>query len=83
MTPSMTHDLREQIARIDEQIVDLLAQRVSLYEEAMENAEDFASSDTDIVADWEAMADERGWSMTTMANICRWVQKLCKSGVEE
>jgi len=77
---TVTHDIRDQIEKIDEQIVDLLAQRVTLMQESLEDEEPLGpETDIDTIAQWEGMAEERDWNMTTMANICKWVLKLCRN----
>lgn len=78
---SVSHDVRDQIEKIDQQIVDLIAQRATLYQEAAEQDEEGMSADhdADTIAEWEGAADERGLNMTVMGNVCRGILKACRS----
>jgi hypothetical protein len=77
-----THDIREQIQKLDEQIVSLLEERLSLYGDMKEDEDDESDSMGSTVAEWEEMADERGWNAVVMGKIGRVVEELCKSATE-
>jgi chorismate mutase len=77
-------DLRDQLDKLDQQIIELLAERLDLVEEAQKNDEEgLSSSDVnDIVAEWEEIADEKAWNVPAMGRIARGVSDLCKPSGE-
>ncbi|MBI1813002.1 chorismate mutase [Candidatus Peregrinibacteria bacterium] len=77
-----THDLRDHLKKIDRQIFDLIAERVARCQEAKEQDEETfdAESQTDTIAEWEEMADEKGWNLSTVNRIAKGILDVCKSG---
>lgn len=77
-------DIRSQLTKIDEEIIDLLAERAAICQKALEEDEEAFSpeSQAEIVADWEAAGDEKGLSMPTMGALCKQVIRLCQSAGE-
>jgi chorismate mutase len=64
----VSQDIRQQLLKIDEQLIDILAERVNICQKAMEEDEDAFNPATqaEIISDWEAAADERGLNVVTM-----------------
>jgi chorismate mutase len=77
----ITQSLASQLHTIDRQIVELLAERVSLSREAMDEDSSVFSSSTqaETIADWEEMADEKGLNPGVVGLICKAAMKLCKA----
>ncbi len=77
-------DLRGQIEKLDEQIITLLAERVTLCQKALEEDEAAfgAAEQAETLVQWEGAADEHGLNMSLMAAICKLVLRLCKSTEE-
>jgi chorismate mutase len=75
-----THDVQTAIAKLDEEIIRLLAERVSLFREAQEEDPDSLTPEhqSEVVAQWDEAADEHGWSPAMTAKLCRAVTDLCK-----
>jgi hypothetical protein len=69
----VSHDIAEQLQKIDAQLVDLLAERVNFCRKALEEDEE---------AFWDEEADGRGLNIGVMNQICKLVLKLCKAGEE-
>lgn len=80
-----THDVHQDLEKIDRQIIDLISERMDLYRVAMEEDEDGLSTDytSAALADWEEAAEEKGWNAGLMAKVCRGIVDLCKSGVSD
>ncbi len=76
----VSHSLREQLVKLDQQIVDLFAERVNLCQKAMEEDEGVFDDTTqsEFVHEWEGMADEHGMHVGTVSGICKLVLKLCR-----
>ena len=74
-------DIRDQLTKIDEQIIDLLSERTTLCQKALEEDEAaFGHAEqAETLSDWEGAADERGMNITTMNHLCKLVMKLCQS----
>ena len=74
------HDVRQSISKIDEEIIRLLSERVSLTQEILEEDPDVLSAEyqTDVVAQWDEAADEHGWNPAHLAKICRGILDLSK-----
>lgn len=77
-------DIRHQLAKIDEQIIDLIAERATLCQKALEEDEEALGSayQAEVISDWEGAADERGLNMATMNHLCKMIIKLCQSSAE-
>lgn len=80
----VSHSLREQLAKLDQQIVDLLAERVNLCQKALEEDEGVFDDATqsEFVTEWEGMGDEHGLHVPTVGAICKLAMKLSKMGGE-
>jgi chorismate mutase len=76
----VSHSLREQLVKLDQQIVDLLAERVNLCQKALEEDEGVFDDATqaEFVTEWEGMADEQGLHVPSVSGICRLVMKMCR-----
>jgi chorismate mutase len=72
------------LAKIDEQLIDLLTERLTLCQKALEEDEEALGSayQAETLTDWEGAADERGLNMATMNHLCKMVIKLCQSTEE-
>lgn len=77
----ITQSLASQLHTIDRQIVELLAERVSISREALDEDSNVfsASTQNEIIADWEEMADEKGLNPGVVGLIGRAAMKLCKA----
>jgi chorismate mutase len=86
-TPHMsTHDIHQDIQKIDRQIVELIAERMDLYRLAIADDEEgvtTADHVSEALADWEEAAEEKGWNAGLMSKVCRGIVDLCKSGVSD
>lgn len=82
---TISHDLQEQLSKVDQKIIELLAERIALSKEALEEDEEALSSDyaADTVGEWEAAADERGWNLHTIGKVCRSIVEHCKAMTED
>jgi len=80
-----THDVHDQLAKIDLQIIDLIDERMDLYRLALEEDEEGINSDhlAAALAEWEEAAEEKGWSPALMAKTCRGIVELCRSSASE
>ncbi len=80
----VSHDIAEQLQKIDAQIVELFAERVNFCRKALEEDEEAFdhASNTEIIAFWDEEADGRGLNIGVMNQICKLVLKLCKAGEE-
>ena len=78
---TLPHDIQEQVSKIDQQIIDLLEERMSLCQEALNEDDEALGSEyvADTVGEWEAWADEKGWNLHILGKVCRAVIELCKS----
>ncbi len=76
----VSHSLREQLMKLDQQIVDLLAERVNLCQKALEEDEGVFDDATqaEFISEWEGMADEQGLHVSSVSGICRLVMKMCR-----
>ena len=77
----MTGDVRDKIAQIDEELIQLLAERRALCQEAQEEDPDILGDEaqTDVHAQWDEAADEHGWNPPILARICKAIIDLCRS----
>jgi chorismate mutase len=77
-------DIRHQLTKIDEQIIDLLSERGTLCQKALEEDEHAfeAAYQAETLTDWEGAADEKGLNMTVMNHLCKLVMKLTQSTEE-
>ena len=75
-----THDVQTAIQKLDEEIIRLLSERVSLYREGQEEDPDSMSAEhqADVMAHWDEAADEHGWSPAMAMKICRSITELCR-----
>lgn len=80
-----THDVHDQLAKIDSQIIDLIGERMDLYRVALQEDEEGLGTDhlAEALAEWEEAAEEKGWNAGLMAKICRGVVELCRSGATD
>lgn len=81
-----THDIHQDIQKIDRQIVELIAERMDLYRLAIADDEEgvtTADHVSEALADWEEAAEEKGWNAGLMSKVCRGIVDLCKSGVSD
>ena len=80
----VSHNLREQLQKLDQQIVDLLAERVNLCQKALEEDEGAFddATQTEFITEWEGMADEHGMHVSTVSAICKLAMKLCRMSGE-
>lgn len=78
------YSAKDQIEKIDQQILHLLEERHHLYEDAREQEEDLPtdSEDQEVVEQWMEDATERGLDERFVEKICRLVLGLCKKGGE-
>lgn len=77
-------DLRDHLEKIDRQIIELLGERIDACEEAAEEEEEGLSGESvvDMVAEWEEIADEKGWNVPAMGRIARGISDVCKAQAE-
>lgn len=76
----MTGDVRDKIEKIDEEILRLLADRVSLCQEAHEEDAELLGPEyqADTIAHFDAAADEHGWNPAPATRVCRSILELCR-----
>jgi chorismate mutase len=77
-------DIRHQLQKIDEQIIDLLSERFTLCHKAIEEDEGAfdAAYQAETLTDWEGAADEKGLNLLMMNHLCKLVMKLSQSTEE-
>ena len=77
-------DLSTQLTKIDEQLIDLLSERVNFCQKALEEDEHAfgSAAQAETIALWEEAADERGLSPSVMNHLCKLVMKLSQSAEE-
>lgn len=77
-------NLAERIESIDRQIADLIAERMGLFQDAVDEDEEALSTDnlTSVLEMWDEMADELGWSPPIAQRTCKALNDLCKAGEE-
>jgi hypothetical protein len=80
-----THDIHEQLAKVDRQIIDLVGERMDLYRLALEEDEEGMGTDHlgASLAEWEEAAEEKGWNPGLMSKICRGVVDICRNAASE
>ncbi len=78
------HDIQDQLQKIDEQLIDLLAERVNFCKRALEEDEEAfgSASQAETITYWEEEADARGLSLGGMNQLCKMVMKLCRNTEE-
>jgi chorismate mutase len=76
----MTHNIHDKIEKIDEEILRLLHDRASICQDAAEEDPELLGPEyqSDVVAQWDAAADEHGWNPAATMRVCRGVIDLCK-----
>ena len=76
---AITQDTRQQIRKIDEQIIGLLAQRVNACRRALEEDEEGLAGDdlAETVSHWVEEGDERGLNVGVMGSIAKLAIRLC------
>ena len=81
---SISLDLQDRITKLDQQIADLLEELVGLYVEASEEDEAALSPEArlETVAEWEAIAEEKGWPVPPVHKIASGIFELGKSMAE-
>lgn len=74
-------NIATQLHALDHQIIELLAERVTLCRRAMEEDEHAfdAAAQSEILGEWQEMADEKGLSLGATTTICKGVMKLCQA----
>jgi chorismate mutase len=75
------HDIRSQIEKTDQQILDLLEQRVSLWRSLAEEGEvEFPDreGESEAIAMWVEEAADRGLDEIAVERVCRTVLGLCR-----
>lgn len=72
--------LRTQLEKVDQQILELLEQRVMLFGEALE--EGGVEADDDVVEAWVEAGMERGLDEAAVERVCRAVLTLSRKGAE-
>ncbi|TSC57892.1 MAG: hypothetical protein Greene041619_897 [Candidatus Peregrinibacteria bacterium Greene0416_19] len=80
----ISHHLLDQIQKIDQQIINLLEQRVKYCQEAAEEDERALSPEylMEFMEEWNAAAEEKGWNIGIMNRIGKGVNELCRSAGE-
>lgn len=79
-----SHDVHEQLQKIDSQLIELIAERMDLYRLALEEDEEGMKDHiSEATAEWEEAAEEKGWNANLMARVCKGVVDLCRSGVSD
>jgi hypothetical protein len=73
-------DVVGKIEEIDQKILDLLEQRVALYQQGIDEGEETEQQleDYDNEGSWEQEADVRGLNVVRLGKIHREVQALCR-----
>lgn len=71
-------DIRHQLQKIDEQMIDLLSERTTLCQKALEEDEHAfeGAYQAETLTDWEAGADEKGLNLLVMTQLCKLTMKL-------
>lgn len=78
-------DIHDQLIKLDHQIMDLVAQRMDLYRIAMEEDEEGFNRDHlgESLAEWEEVAEEKGWNAGLMSKVCRGIVDLCRQAASD
>jgi len=76
----MPPDITSKLDEVDQQIFDLLEQRVGLCQQAMEEGDDAEEQLNNYEGEglWEEAADERGLNVTRMGRIHKEIVALAK-----
>lgn len=77
-------ELQARLESIDRQIADLIAERMGLFQDAIDEDEEALSNDNlgSVVEMWDELADELGWSPPLTQRACKALNDLCKAGEE-
>lgn len=80
----IAQDIRHQLQKVDEQLIDLLSERVTLCQKALEEDEHaFGSAvQAETISDWEGFADEKGLHPLLMNQLCKLVMKISQTTEE-
>lgn len=80
----VSQSVHGQLQKIDQQILDLLGQRIVLCQQAVEEDEAALSSvhQTEVLEEWQLAAEENGWNMGETVRMCRGMLGVCRSAVE-
>lgn len=78
---SLPGNIASQLHALDRQLIDLLAERVTLCRRAVEEDEAAfdAATQAEMLGDWQEMADEKGLSVGATTVICKGIFKLCQA----
>ncbi|MSR86816.1 hypothetical protein EXS70_01435 [Candidatus Peribacteria bacterium] len=78
---SISGSIHDQLRALDHQLVELLAERVTLCRRAMEEGEHAfdAAAQAELLSEWQEMGDEKGLHLGAMTIIGKGLMKLCKS----
>ena len=81
---AITQDTRQQVRKIDDQIIGLLAQRVNACRKVLEEDEEgLAAEDlAEIVSHWVGEGEERGLNIGVMSSLAKMTIKLCQVAEE-
>ena len=81
---AVSNNIGAQLSKIDEQIIDLLAERVNACQKALEEDEHAfdGAAQAEMIAAWEEAAEEQGLNMGMMNHICKSLIKLCQATEE-
>jgi hypothetical protein len=73
------HTLQDRVQKIDQQMIDLAAERTTLCQQLIEEHEEVAEEiAAETVGLWSDAADEHGWPMGVTAKIARGFIDLCR-----
>jgi chorismate mutase len=74
------HDAHHKIEKIDEEIIRLLSDRVTLCHDLLEEDSEALGAEyqADVLAQFDAAADEHGWSVVAAMKTCRGILEMCK-----
>ena len=77
-------DIRAQLTKLDEQIIDLLGERMNLCQKATEEEEHAfdGATQAEMISAWEEAAEEQGMNPVHMNHLCKMVMKLCQATEE-
>ncbi len=79
-----SQDFHRKIDKLDEDIIRLLNERVTLCQETEDEDPEALGSDyqIDTLSHYEGAADEKGWSPVLMNRLCKAIVDLCKHAGE-
>ncbi len=75
----VAYDVRSQLEKLDQQILDMLAERAALCRELRDEGDGVRpEEELDVLANWEEGAADRGVDESAVSRVCKAVLLLCR-----